>query len=179
MTSDQPDRAHGASGQHDQTAHGTGDQDIARIFHEAGYRMTGQRLALLAVLRDQNRFLDAETIYTLVRQQGVKLSLATVYRTLALLKQMNLAEGRLVGEGRDREEYRFRSPREQYTLTCKRCGKIVPVEPDIVNAFREEVTGRLNVTVLTAHACFIGYCAGCTAALAAEENDSSAPPGVL
>jgi len=69
-----------------------------------------------------------------------------------------------------REEYRFRAQRESYTLTCKRCGAIVPVEPDIVDAFREEVAARLGVTVVTAHSCFIGYCAECTAALAAEDR---------
>jgi Fe2+ or Zn2+ uptake regulation protein len=86
---------------------------------------------------------------------------------------MKLVEGRIVGDDQSREEYRFRSLREHYTLTCKRCGKIVPVEPDIVDAFRREAAA-LGVTVLGAHSCFIGYCEDCTAALAAEEAASTA-----
>ncbi|MBI5959285.1 MAG: transcriptional repressor [Chloroflexi bacterium] len=147
------------------------DQDavIMRAFHAAGHRITAPRLALLNILREQGGFLNVDTLYQIAAARGENLSLATVYRTLLLFKQMNLVEGRLVGDDQSREEYRFRSVRDFYTLTCKRCGAIVPVEPDIVEAFRQEVTETLGVTVLTAHSCFIGYCAACTAAMAAEE----------
>jgi Fe2+ or Zn2+ uptake regulation protein len=153
--------------------HRLDDDAILRAFRESGHRMTGQRRALLDVLRAQARFLDAETLHRLTAAHGTHLSLATVYRTLALFKDMGVVDGRIVGEGQDREEYRFRFAREQYTLTCKRCGAVVPVESDIVDAFRTEVTATLGVTVLTAHSCFIGYCATCTASLAAGAEDDS------
>jgi Fe2+ or Zn2+ uptake regulation protein len=146
------------------------DDALSQFFHDAGHRLTHQRRALLDLMRDQGGFLDAEELLNLAKLRGQDLSLATVYRTLALFKELDLVEGRIVGDDQDREEYRFRSVRHQYTLTCKRCGAIVPVEPDIVDAFREEVTDRLGVTVLSAHSCFIGYCAACTAALAAEDQ---------
>lgn len=145
------------------------DDELLRVFRDAGHRITGQRLALLDVLRAHSGFLDAETIHQQANAQGANLSLATVYRTLGLFKEIGLVEGRNVGGDQDREEYRFRSDRETYTLTCKRCGKIVPVESDIVDNFRRDVTAALGVTVLGAHSCFIGYCAECTAALAAED----------
>ena len=144
------------------------DEAILGAFRESGHRVTTQRLALLKVLREQGGFLDAEELHKLATLRGQHISLATVYRTLSLFKEMKLVEGRIVGDQQDREEYRFRAVKETYTLTCKRCGAIVPVESDIVDAFREEVAGVLNVTIVTAHSCFIGYCAACTAALAAE-----------
>lgn len=159
-----------------QSPHDADDEAIVAAFHAAGHRVTPQRLALLAVLRTHARFMDAEELHQLANQQGGDLSLATVYRTLGLFKEMNLVDGRLVGDDQDREEYRFRFSRETYTLTCKRCGTIVPVEPDIVNAFREEVTRTLGVTVLSAHSCFIGYCAACSAILAAEADQDVQPP---
>ncbi|NDJ76085.1 MAG: transcriptional repressor [Chloroflexi bacterium] len=141
------------------------DEAIAAAFHAAGHRMTSQRKALLDVLRAEARFVDAETIHQHAKQQGQNLSIATVYRTLALFKDMQLIDGRMVGENQDREEYRFRFQHETYTLTCKRCGAVVPVESDIVDAFREEVAQTLGVTVLTAHSCFVGYCAHCVTAM--------------
>lgn len=149
------------------------DETIRAAFRRAGYRITHQRLDLLDVLREHGGFIDADTLHRLATRRGADLSLATVYRTLALFKDMALIEGRNVGGDQDREEYRFRAQHETYTLTCKRCGAIVPVEPDIVDAFREEVTRTLGVTVLTAHSCFIGYCAACSAELAAEEDSTS------
>ena len=144
---------------------------IREAFRQAGLRLTSQRLSLLNVMREQGGFLDAEGWHKLASLRGEHLSLATVYRTLSLFKELHLVEGRIVDTEQAREEYRFRATRETYTLTCKRCGAIVPVEPDIVDAFREEVTERLGITVVTAHSCFIGYCADCTAAMAAEEHD--------
>ena len=146
------------------------EEDIRTAFRRAGLRITNQRLALLNLMREQGGFLDAEELHQLAQLRGANLSLATIYRTLALFKDMSLVEGRMVGREQDREEYRFRSRREKYTLTCKRCGAIVPVESDIVESFRHDVTRQLGVTVLTAHACFIGYCAECNAILAAEED---------
>jgi Fur family transcriptional regulator, ferric uptake regulator len=149
---------------------------IRQAFHDAGHRMTSQRRVLLDVLREQARFLDAETLHRLAQARDPHLSLATVYRTLALFKEMRLVDGRIVGEGQDREEYRFRFQNETYTLTCKRCGVVVPVESDIVDTFREEVTRTLGVTVLSAHSCFVGYCADCTAVLAAADAGESGDP---
>lgn len=152
------------------------DDAISQVFRQTGHRLTSQRLALLSVMRRQGGFLDAEELHRLANLRGANLSLATVYRTLALFKELNLVEGRIVGEDQVREEYRFRSEQQQYTLTCKRCGAIVPVESDIVDAFRREVTAKLGVTVLSAHSCFIGYCAACTAALAQEEAEGQSSP---
>ncbi len=143
---------------------------ILAAFHATGHRVTSQRLMLLNALREQGGFLDVEEIYRLAALHGEDLSLATVYRTLALFKEMGLVEGRFVGDEQVREEYRFRALSETYTLVCKRCGAIVPVEPDIIDAFRQEVSASLGVTILGAHSCFIGYCPDCTAILAAEED---------
>lgn len=144
------------------------DEVIADAFRAAGHRVTNQRLALVSILRERGAFMDAETIHDLATKRGEQISLATVYRTLALFKEMDLIEGRIVGNDQDREEYRFRSSREVYTLACKRCGKIVPVEADIVDTFRRDLAKTLGVTVLSAHSCFIGYCADCTRLMANE-----------
>ena len=148
------------------------DEAILGAFRASGHRVTSQRLALLKVLREQGGFLDVEELIELATLRGQTISLATVYRTLGLFKEMNLVEGRIVGDEQDREEYRFRTAQEQevYTLTCKRCGAIVPVESDIVDAFRTDVTATLGVTIVSAHSCFVGYCAACMIALAAEEE---------
>jgi len=144
--------------------------DLDRALHAAGLRVTAQRRALLDTLRARGGFMDAETLHELAALRGVRLSLATVYRTLSALKEAGLVEGRAVGGERGPEEFRFRSARDTYTLVCRRCGAIVPVEPDIVDAFRREAAQRLGVTVLGAHSCFVGACAACTAALARESD---------
>jgi len=60
------------------------DEALRSAFRSAGLRITSQRLALLRVMRDQGGFLDAETWHRLAGLRAADLSLATVYRTLAL-----------------------------------------------------------------------------------------------
>jgi len=153
---------------HSHHHHDALDPALLERFRASGHRLTSQRLRLLELMQAQGGFMDVDELYRLVTLRKAGLSLATVYRTLALFKELKLVEGRIVGPEQDREEYRLRTSQARYTLTCKRCGAIVPVESDIVDAFRAEVTAQLGVTVITAHSCFIGYCAACTAALADE-----------
>ena len=150
------------------TTEGDSDESVRQVFRAAGLRITRQRLALLRLLQEAGGFLSAEQLYTLAQREGERLSLATVYRALALFKQLGLVEGRVVGE-QDREEFRYRFHREQYTLTCKRCGAVVAVESDIVDEFRRELHARMGVTVLSAHTCFVGYCARCLEEMAADD----------
>ncbi len=149
------------------------DDAVRQVFRAAGLRVTPQRLALLHLLREASGFLSAEQLYTLTQKSGERLSLATVYRALALFKQLGLVEGRVVGE-QDREEFRYRFHSEQYTLTCKRCGAVVTVSSEIVEEFRRELHARLGVTVLSAHTCFVGYCARCLDEMAAQDETGNA-----
>ncbi|HEX3051763.1 MAG TPA: transcriptional repressor [Aggregatilineaceae bacterium] len=153
--------------------HDPQQQAILRTFRDAGLRITTQRLAILEVLRTADGFIDAETLYDLANQKDSSLSLATVYRTLALFKEMRLVEGRIVGDEQIREEYRFRSLHETYTMVCKNCGKIVPVESDIIDAFRRDLALTQRLTVLSANSCFIGYCADCMADMTAEDETAT------
>ena len=153
---------------HAPTSENEPEETLRQVFRAAGLRITRQRLALLRLLQEAGGFLSAEQLYTLAQRAGERLSLATVYRALALFKQLGLIEGRVVGE-QDREEFRYRFHREQYTLTCKRCGAVVAVESEIVDEFRRDLHARMGVTVLSAHTCFVGYCARCLEEMAAED----------
>ena len=133
--------------------------------------MIQYELPLAEILLDFNRCILCELCVRAAREVDGKHVFSLAGRGLGKHLIVNAESGRLVDTDQAREEYRFRAQRESYTLTCKRCGAIVPVEPDIVDAFRAEVTARLGVTVITAHSCFIGYCAECTAALTAEDGE--------
>ncbi len=52
----------------------------------AGVRVTRQRVALLAVLQDSTDHPDAEELYRRAKMVEPAMSLATVYRTLAVLE---------------------------------------------------------------------------------------------
>src|SRR5580704_12350946 len=57
-----------------------------------GVRMTAQRRLLVGIIQDSPRHLDAATLLEIARKQDPDIDRATVYRTLALLKNRGLID---------------------------------------------------------------------------------------
>jgi Fur family ferric uptake transcriptional regulator len=138
---------------------------------ERGFKITPQRALLLRVLAEQPDHLDAEEIYHRAHAQDDSISLATVYRTLSLLAELGLVNHRYVEPEHRREMFRLAQGPEQHYLTCTRCGARVPIHTDLLNRVAHELARRKGVSVISACACFTGYCAACT-----EELRRMEPP---
>ena len=52
-----------------------------------GIRMTAQRRLLVGIIQDSPRHLDVATLLEIARKQDAAIDRATVYRTIALLKE--------------------------------------------------------------------------------------------
>lgn len=91
----------------------------------AGKRMTRTRRAILSVLEQSQYPLSASELHTQLKRDEVAIDLVTVYRTLALLKELGLVDQlELRHEGLFR--YEVRQGREHHHhIRCKSCGKIV------------------------------------------------------
>ena len=61
---------------------------LARL-RERDFRITPQRLAILKILAASRRHPSVDEIYQEVRAEFPTTSLATVYKTIALLKELN------------------------------------------------------------------------------------------
>ncbi|MGP1394430.1 MAG: Fur family transcriptional regulator [Inquilinaceae bacterium] len=59
---------------------------------DAGLKMTGQRRLILQVLDSSDDHPSVETVYQRARDADSSISIATVYRTLHLLDEMNLVQ---------------------------------------------------------------------------------------
>ena len=67
---------------------------------EKGLKVTNQRILILSVLeQNKGRHLTAEDIYELVTQEHPEIGLATVYRTIQLLWDMQLIDKINLDEG--------------------------------------------------------------------------------
>lgn len=64
--------------------------DLERRCIEAGLRMTEQRRVILQVLTGADDHPSVETVHQRVKEIDASISIATVYRTLNVLDQMNL-----------------------------------------------------------------------------------------
>src|SRR5215208_4218696 len=123
-------------------------------------RMTRQRRAVVEAIRDGGRSFTAVEIYDRGRKLEPGLSLATVYRTIDLLKRTDAVRPLA---GSERGEYVRCSPGHHHHLICLTCGSVE--ETELCAAPPEaELRQRHGFTPISHELDVYGTCAGCRAA---------------
>ena len=124
-----------------------------------GYRVTPQRAAVLRVLASSDEHPSVEQIYDSVRADFPMTSLATVYKALAVLKDMGeVLELSMAGDSTRYDGCRSDSHPH---LVCVRCKKIVDLDVDPVGQACEEVEERTGYHVLHHRHDYFGICPDC------------------
>ena len=127
-----------------------------------GKRITGQRALLLQIIQDSEGHLDADELYHRARRLDPHINLATVYRTLNLLKESNLIEQRYLARDHHREQFESKATPEHYHFTCRACRKVIEFESPLIEQLRRDVKEKFGVEFTHGCMCFEGYCADCT-----------------
>jgi Fur family ferric uptake transcriptional regulator len=135
------------------------DKYLIDAIRSQGRRLTRQRQLVLEILQDSSEHLDADAVYELAKSRGLKVSLATIYRSLSLLKDLGLVEEHRFGEDHGHFETTQDGPHAHFT--CLRCGRVVELEaPKIITAARAHgERAGFRVVEVTLH--LSGYCDEC------------------
>src|SRR5215472_9898848 len=89
------------------------------LLRKRGYRLTPQRYMILSVIQEAAEHLSVEQITERVQQRNPYVSLSTIYRTLELLKKLDLVrENHLPGE---QPHYEAARGSAHHHLICRRC----------------------------------------------------------
>jgi Fur family peroxide stress response transcriptional regulator len=131
-------------------------QDALR---SAGRRLTSQRRLILQVLEESDGHLDADALYDQVKARDPDVSLATVYRTLALLREIGMVEEHRLGE--DHGHYEAVRPEPHYHFSCLRCGQVIEFDAPLVAQIEQTLCEKEGVRVTSTHLHMSGYCAQC------------------
>ncbi len=134
-------------------------EHLRDVFRAAGRRLTSQRRLILEVLEESNEHLDAEELYDRARVHNTDISLATVYRALAVLKEMGLVEEHRLGE--EHGHYEPMRDEPHYHFTCVGCGRVIEFDSPLVARIQQELSEREGVCVTSVHLHLSGYCAQC------------------
>lgn len=124
-------------------------------------RSTPERFAVLdAVLQTQGHF-DAEALYYRIVTSGVKLSRATVYNTLELLRECGLVSKYRFAENTSRYEKAFGRPHHHH-LICLSCGDIIEFVSERLDRIQHDVCADKQFTPRNSTLQIFGICAKCT-----------------
>jgi len=133
--------------------------DLREAFRQAGLRLTSQRCLILDVLRESDDHLDAESLHNKAKSRAADISLATVYRTLALLQELGLVEEHRLGEGHSHYEAVRDEP--HYHFTCLGCGRVIEFDTPLVARIAQQLSEQKGLRIKRAHLHFTGYCERC------------------
>ena len=125
----------------------------------AGRRLTAQRRLILQVLEESDGHLDADALYDRVKARDPDVSLATVYRTLAVLREIGLVEEHRLGE--DHGHYEAVREEPHYHFTCLRCGKVIEFDTPLMAQVEQGLCEQEGVRVTSTHLHVSGYCVQC------------------
>jgi Fur family peroxide stress response transcriptional regulator len=127
--------------------------------------LTPQRRAVIQILIESQEHPTVEQIYEQVRQDFPMTSLATVYKTVALLKEMGEVREISFGEGGNRYDGCDPSPHPH--LICVECSRIVDLDLPALDDLPQTVAKEMGYRMIEHRFDFFGVCPQCQAMLGA------------
>lgn len=128
-----------------------------------GYKLTPQRKAILdVVMANQGKHLSTEEIYDIVRKDCPDIGLATVYRTLLLLSDLDVLSKINIDDGCVRYELNIHEDDHQHHhLICSNCGAILEVVDDLLEDLETRIEAEFDFQIKDHKLKFYGICSKC------------------
>lgn len=134
------------------------DQMISKL-REREYRITPQRLAILKILAVSEGHPSVEKIYSQVKKDFPTTSLATVYKTLIVMKQVG--EVLELGFSDDSNRYDGNKPYPHPHLICTVCKKILDPDLGTLKDMTQELIQDTGFKIINHRLDFFGICPDC------------------
>ena len=136
---------------------------IKKQLSGASYKLTPQREATVRVLlENEEDHLSAEDVFLLVREKSPDIGLATVYRTLELLNELNVVDKIQFGDGVSRYDLRQEGAAHfHHHLVCIECGAVDEIQEDLLEDVEAIVEKNWNFIIKDHRLTFHGICHRC------------------
>lgn len=128
---------------------------------KSGRRITLQRQIVLNVIETAEEHLDAEAIFQRARKKDRNISLATIYRTLAVLTKMGLVNRSYLSHTHEREYFEPVGAPKHHHFTCLGCQQVIEFQSPGLNELVSQLQGEIGVEVIHARIDVEGYCREC------------------
>ena len=120
---------------------------LKKALKKEGLRYTQQRQSIWDEMCATDEHRDAEEIYLSLRNEGISVSRATVYRTIDVLVKNNLVRKLELGDGRARYEHKMDLEHHDH-LICVQCGKIEEFMDETIEEIQETIVNDLGFKLI-------------------------------
>jgi Fe2+ or Zn2+ uptake regulation protein len=121
-------------------------------------RLTRQREAVLRIIQQADKHLNAQEVYDRVRQELPGIAYGTVYNALSYLMGAGLIQVVNVGNGPALYD---RNLNRHDHLVCRHCGKVLDYSFRDLEQTMDQVAEATGFRIERAQALFVGLCPDC------------------
>lgn len=123
------------------------------------FRITPQRIAILKVFLGNAEHPSVEQVYNQVKADFPTTSLATVYKTVNLLKEVG--EILEIGFADGGNRYDGNKPYPHPHLICTKCKTIIDPDIDLVDKIASDLEQNSGYKIMSHQIEFFGICPAC------------------
>ncbi|MEM7032827.1 MAG: Fur family transcriptional regulator [Chloroflexota bacterium] len=126
---------------------------------ERGMRVTPQRAIILEAIESLHGHVTAEEIFAVVKEVNAYVSLATVYRTLEMLRDLDLVTESHMGTATT--HYALRTHATHHHAICRNCHTSIDLPKDIFQSLSQQLSQEFEFKADTNHLVIFGWCTNC------------------
>lgn len=139
------------------------DREISRFqefLQRQGFKLTSERTALVREIFSTHYHFEADELLFKMKEKSVKISRATVYRTLELLVKSGMV--RRVHLGEDHYHYEHVTGNSHHDhLICTACGGVIEFHDEVLEQRQREICERKKFTPTFHNLQILGVCDAC------------------
>ncbi|RUM69115.1 MAG: transcriptional repressor [Sulfurovum sp.] len=131
------------------------------LLKENALKFTKQRELILKFLYENDDHFTPEDIYILLKEQypNINIGIATVYRTLTLLEESDIASS--ISFGSQGKKYELGLKKHHDHLICTACGTIIEFVDETIEAQQEKIAKTFNFQMHDHTMKIVGLCENC------------------
>lgn len=134
-------------------------EEVAESLRNKGYRLTPQRLLVLSTIAEGNGHLGVDEVFRRAKESYPYMDIATVYRTLHLLKNLGVVTEVAIG---DRLHYELTDPTgRHHHMVCRICDGAFNLSPSYLEEFRKTLVREFGFEPDLEHFAISGVCSDC------------------
>jgi Fur family transcriptional regulator, ferric uptake regulator len=130
------------------------------LLKKENIKNTKHRNSVLEVMQQNNQPITVEEIYFKLQENGVSISLSTVYRVLEVLWDKDIVLKMSFADN-NKALYEINNKKHRHHVLCLKCRKMLPVEGCPIGEFVKSIEQKFQFTISGHNLEFYGVCNHC------------------
>ena len=134
---------------------------VRSVLKDSGFSRGGARDAVIEYLGRQDCATSAQEIHQALRGEGRAIGIASVYRSLEALHNLQLVQRFDAGHGEGRYEAVAPSGEHHHHVVCDQCERIMPFEDPALERVLDKLAERVPYAIAGHDVVLHGRCPDC------------------